>query len=347
MSITSNDVKIKITSRRKKNVYVISNFVEYQISMDLKEDCDTFSFSIGNLNGKYSGYFSMFDKVHIYVGGNLVMVGRIDSVDYKYDLEDDIIVIEGRDMAQVLVDNQRAPVKSDKKKKTNVKKEIKKMCKENGVKCGITSSKIPAYKGYTVGCNESYLSVMQNLLMDTEFNVWFSVDTLHLNKWNVKSASKYTITSDMIESISYKEDGKDIKTKIVVYTTDDKGKYHKKKTIKNASIHKVCKKVSRHKKYSDTSTVKVKNAGLKKMKEGYMECIEVKVKVKPNGTIYMPNTCVHLKCKKLGIDDKFFVRGVEYFKDYDKGTEINLTLTVANTTYNKAYKLQDITHEGS
>ena len=344
MSLESHEVKIKITSRRKKAVYQIKNFIEYEIKMDLDDDCGTFSFSIGNVNGQYSGYFSMFDKVSCYVNGKLVMKGRVDSVEYKYDKTDDIIVIEGRDYCQKLVDNDQTPCKKSKKTKTNVKSYIKKICKNRSLKCSIYSGSIPAFKGLSIGCDESCLSVIQNLLADTELKVWWQADKLHINKWNLKGSAKYNISDAGIEEVGYKENGKDIRTRVIMYQTDKKGKYHKKKTIKNGSIHKVIGKTSRHKKYADESRVKLKNAGVKKMKEGYINILELNLKVKPTDIVYMPNSCAKVSISKLGINTKFFIRGVTYAKDYDTGTSVELTLIVANTSYNQAYKLKNITN---
>lgn len=347
MSFTSYNTVVEISCRRKGKTYKFTNLVEFQVTIDLDEEvCGSFSFSLSNNKGQFSGWISMYDAVRLFVNGKLVMVGNVDKVEYKYDNSDNIIVVEGRDRSWKVADNCRTPKKGNKKKKYNVKKEFKNMCKRWSMNCVITKVAVPPYKALTVGCNESEISVMANCLADTDFRVFYLVDKLYLSKWNLNANASYTINYDAIEEATITEDGKDAISEIRVYQSTKAGGYKKKSTIKNKYLTaRGIKKIKTHRKYSEGSSTKMKTVGLKRMREGYMKSCEMKLKIRPSsGVVLLPNVCVNINIPKLGITQKMFVRKVEYLKDFDKGTSMELTLIPSNTSYTSMWTQQTITH---
>lgn len=346
MAIAENLQKVSanIKCRRKNATYKFTQFVEYQITVDLEEDnTGSFKFSIGNVRGKYSGFITMFDTIVIYVGSTKLMTGIIDKVQYKFDNSDCIIVIEGRDISWKLTDNSATPVKKGEKTKSDVKSYIKTKLKARGITGGITKSSIPKYKGLSVGCNESELNVFQNLLADTKFRCWTLKDVFYVGEWNTSGKAVATLNQISIESATVTLDGKEVVTQITCYEQTKKGGYKKKEKITNKYAENIVKKQITHKKYSEGSSSSLKNSGLKKMKEAYLSSLEIELKIKPTTTIILPNSCVNVVIPRLGINTKMFVKRVEYFKDFDTGTEINLTLIPSDVSYTTMYKILDVT----
>lgn len=339
-------IQLKIKCRRKNNtIYYFNRFIEYQVTVDLgEENTGSFKFSIGNVKGKYSGFISIFDRVSIFIGDDRLMTGIIDDVEYKFDEQDCLIVITGRDATWKLTDNDKPPVKKGAKTKTNVVSYIKSELSTYSIS-GAVNKSIPTYKGLNVGCAESRMSVINNLLADTVYKCWMLKDVFYVGEWNTKGSAVDTINESRVESANVKMTGKDLISQITCYESTKKGGYTKKQTITNSYMEKLAQKRATHKKYQEGASSSLKNSGLRKMKDAYLESLELELTIKPTTKVLLPNSCVNVNIPRLGINTKMFIRKVEWFKDFDKGTQLIVTLIPSNTSYTTMYQLGDITGE--
>ena len=222
--MVSSDITIEIDSRRCGKTYNILRFTEFDVSLDLETDADTFDIVAENPNGIYTGLFCRFDDCVIKVNGKNIMVGNVDSVTYYVSNSHDYIKITGRDLCWLLVDNDALP---DTIEGVQPKKYIESKCKSYGIKYKI--SKASNYGKLVIGCEESEISIMNNILLESKQRIWYSVDTLYTGTWSTSANSSHTFVMGSnssgipIISIEYKEDGTDMISEMYVYGSDGEG----------------------------------------------------------------------------------------------------------------------------
>lgn len=331
---TSSNVRIRIHSMRCKKTFEIERFTEFDVPLDLETDSDAFDLVTENPNGLYTGLFCRFDKCYLYINKVKIMEGNVDSVTYYISASKDYIKISGRDLCWKLVDNDSLP---DTLKNVQPKKYIEQRCKSYGIKCKVSSADV--YKKLVIGCEESEISIFNNILLDSRQRIWFLVDTLYTGSWNTGASPKHTFcmsskyTGIPIISVEYKEDGTDMISKMLVYgsTSDgDKkvmGQYENKFMVKNG-IQK--RSVKRH--YSDSASIKYTTVAERSVRENFRDDTEMKIVV-PIKDVYMPNTTCKVIISKLGINAVFFIKAVQYTKGLSDGGTATLTLIPADSAF--------------
>ena len=163
----STDVSIEIDSRRCSRSYEVLRFTEFDISLDLETDADTFDVVAENTNGIYTGLFCRFDNCRLKINGEYIMHGNIDSVTYYISGTKDYIKLTGRDLCWQLVDNDALP---DTIEGVQPKKYIEQKCRAYGINCKISHADV--YEKLVIGCQESEISIMNKILLDSKQRIW-------------------------------------------------------------------------------------------------------------------------------------------------------------------------------
>ena len=334
----STDMTIEVDSRRCGRSYEVMRFTEFDVSLDLETDADTFDIVAENTNGIYTGLFCRFDNCRLKVNGKYIMHGNIDSVTYYISGTKDHIKLTGRDLCWQLVDNDALP---DTINDVHPKKYIEQKCKSYGINCKISDAEV--YKKLVIGCQESEISVMNNILLDSKQRIWYSVDTLYTGEWSTGADPSHTFTMGKgrkgipIKTVEYKEDGTDMLSRVMIYGSDGEGnqkimgqydnKYMVSKGIKKRSVR-------RH--YSDSAATRYNSVAEREVRSNFRDDTELKIAV-PIRAVYMPNTTAHVIIDKLGIDATFFIKCVQYSKGVGDGSEAILTLIPADTAFEKLW----------
>lgn len=344
---TPYDMKVVTVSKRNGKHFTFTYFREFSVSIDIREDVDSFDIIIPNPNGIYSGYVHRFDDIHIYINDKKVMVGTVDTVTYQRDRSTDEIRIEGRDKMAFLVDYERSPVN---KKIVDVKKYFKERAKNHGIACKVTKSKVPKYKKLKVGVGQDELSIMEDLISETDFKYWYLVDTLYLGKWNTGGKAKYCFTGRgysegiPISELTFKEDGSKLLSGVFVYATTKNGGYKLKKKVLNSYMKKHgVRKVKRHRAYENTASSQYRSVGARKIKDHMFDSTELTISVMPNTkSVFMPNTVALIKDKELGINTTMLIVKVEYSCDRENGSSVELSLVPSNASYNLIWSGKEV-----
>lgn len=335
--MVSSNVTIEIDSRRCGRSYEVKRFTEFDVSIDLETDADAFDIVAENPNGVYTGLFCRFDNCRLKVNGKKIMVGNIDSVTYYLSSNKDYIKITGRDLCWLLVDNDAIP---DTLEALQPKRYIEHRCNSYGIKCNVKSADI--YDKLVIGCQESEISVMNNILLDSRQRIWYLVDTLYTGEWDTDASPSHLFTLGTgkgipIISVEYKEDGADMIAKLLVYGSDGEGgqkimgeynnDYMLKKGIKKRSVRRY---------YSDGAASKYVSVAKKEVRDKFRDDTELTITV-PIKSVYMPNTTCAVVIDKLGIDAVFFIKSVQYMKGIEDGGKALIKLIPADSTFEKLW----------
>lgn len=336
----NTSMKAIITSKRTGNKYSVYRFSEYNVDIDLETDADTFDFVIKNPNGIYSGLFSKFDPVTIMVNGKTIMKGNIDMVVYIDTDEDDYIQISGRDKCWKLIDNDALP---DTIENVQPKQYIEKKCNSYGIKHSVSKASI--YKKLVIGCGESEISIMNNILLDDKQRIWYLVDTLYTGTWGIKKKSTHTFimhTSKVgipIETFKLSEDGTDMKSEVRVYGSND-GKFELAGSYKNQYMNKlgiIKRKVRRS--YSDKASSKYTSIAKEDVRETFRDNAELTIGVRlDEKNHYMPNTVCTVVNGRCKVNATFFIRRVTYSKSPDSGSKATLIMIPTDSTFEKTWQ---------
>ena len=337
----SSIVTIDIDSKRTGNTYRVFRFTEFDVDLDLETDADAFDFVLKNPNGIYSGLFSKFDDVRLKVNKKCILKGNIDKVEYIDVNDDNYIQISGRDKCWKLIDNDALPAT---KENINPQEYIKSVCKEYGIKCKI--SKADTYDKLTIGCGESEISIMNNILLESKQRIWYLIDTLYSGSWKMGKSPKHVFvihtktTGIPIKTFRLSEDGTDMKSEVRVYGSDGSGGF----TLSGTSVNKYMKKAKIVKRevtrqYSDNASSKYQSVADRNIRDSFRNNQELIIEVRLNkNNIYMPNTTAQVINGHCGMNALMFVKKVVYRKTVDGGSVAELTLIPADTTFNKTWQ---------
>lgn len=333
----SSDMSIEIDSMRCNKTYEVTRFSEFDISLDLEVDADSYDIVAENPNGIYTGLFCRFDKCRIKVNKKTVLVGTVDCITYYISGNKDYVRISGRDLCWKLVDNDASP---DTLENVQPKKYIEQKCKKYGIKHNISNADV--YGKLVIGCGESEISIINNLLLDGKQRVWYSVDTLYTGIWNTSAKTSHTFvmgSSDGIPiiSVEYKEDGTDMLSKVLVYGSDGEGNQkimgeYSNPFMTNRGINKVS--IKRY--YSDSAASKYTSVAERTVRDEFRDDTELTISVPIMGA-YMPNTTARVIIDKLGIDATFFIKSVQYTKGISDGSNAILKLIPSDSAFEKLW----------
>lgn len=352
--MVSSNITIEIDSRRCGRSYEVLRFSEFDVTLDLETDADTFDLVAENPNGIYTGLFCRFDNCRLKVNGKEILHGNLDSVTYYIAGNKDYIKLTGRDLCWLLIDNDALP---DTIEGLQPKKYIENKCASYGIKCNVASADV--YDKLVIGCEESEISIMNNILLDSKQRIWFLVDTLYTGNWSTGDSPSHTFSLSKshsgipIKSVQYKEDGTDMIAKMLVYGSDSEGgqkimgQYHNQYMI-DKGIKK--RSVKRH--YSDNAASKYTSVAERNVRENFRDDTELIIVV-PIKAVYMPNTTAQVIIDKLGLNALFFIKSVQYVKGIDSGSEATITLIPADSSFEQlwnsstAISLTNFTEESS
>ena len=351
MATIPNDFKydtnilFRVNSSRLGKWYEVHRFTDYSIDLELETDADAFSFTLLNPNGIYTGLFSKFDDITLEIDKKPVMKGKIDCVEYSWDNDGCDIKINGRDLMAALVDNDAIPGTH---KNVRPSTYIPNKCREYGIKANVDSS-IDTVDQLVIGCGESEISIINNLVIDSRKRVWFDYDTLHAGDWNDKAQPTYLFTRGIkdrpgipIKSLRLREDGTDTKSEIRIYGSNNDGAEKVVGTAKNdymisRGIHKrMIKKSS-----NNDSVTKYSTNALRDIRDSFRDNIELEIEVKTGtGGLILPNRTAQVIDTVTKINAVFFIVGVNYSKSISGGSITRVTMIPGETAFDVIWQSQ-------
>ena len=335
----SSVMQIEIDSNRNGRTYRVYRFSEFNVELDLTTDADIFDFVLKNPKGIYSGLFSKFDNCRLKVNGKVVMKGNLDKVEY-IDRDDDYIQLSGRDLCWKLIDNDALP---DTKENVNPKTYIQNKCKEYGIPCKV--SKADKYDKLVIGCDESEISIFNNILLNSKQRVWFLIDTLYSGDWSMgKNPSHVFVmhtsnTGIPIKSFRLSEDGTEVKSEVRIYGSKDSS-LELVGSSKNSYMNKIgIKKREVTRAYSDNASSKYKSIADKNIRNTFRDNTELTIEVRlDKNNVYMPNTTAQVINGRCGVNSTFFIKRVTYTKSVSNGSYATLVMIPADTTFEKIWQ---------
>lgn len=336
--MVSSNITIEIDSRRCSRTYEVLRFSEFDVSLDLETDADTFDIVAENPNGVYTGLFCRFDNCRLKINGKEVLHGNLDSVTYYISGNKDYIKLTGRDLCWLLVDNDALP---DTIEGLQPKKYIEHKCASYGIKCNVSDADV--YDKLVIGCEESEISIMNNILLDSRQRIWYSVDTLYTGFWATGANPSYVFVMSTshkgipIMSVEFKEDGTDMIAKMLVYGSDGEGGQKIMGQYDNQyMINKGIKKRSVKRHYSDSAASKYTSVAERNVRDKFRDDTELTISV-PIEAVYMPNTTAQVVIDRLGINAVFFIKSIQYVKGIDDGGKAMIRLIPADSTFEKLW----------
>ena len=337
----SSVITIDIDSVRAGNTYRVYRFSEFNIEIDLETDADAFDVVLKNPNGIYSGLFSKFDPCRIAVNGKTILHGNLDKVEYIDTSTDDYIQLSGRDLCWKLVDNDALP---DTKDNIQPKTYIQNKCEEYGIKCQAVNAEV--YEKLVIGCGESEISIMNNMLLESKQRIWFLIDTLHTGDWGTNQSPNHVFvmhTSEKgipIMEFRLNEDGTDMKSEVRIYGSNGDGGYKLSGSAENTYLKKIgIKKRTVRRAYSDKASSRYTAVANKDIRESFANNTELTIKVRlDKSNVYMPNTVVQVINGRCGMNASFFVKAVQYVKSPNDGSYAVLTCIPADPTFEKTWQ---------
>jgi prophage tail gpP-like protein len=340
------NILFRINSFRFNKWYEIHRFTEYSIDFELETDADAFRFTISNPNGIYTGLFSKFDEITIEINKKPVMLGSIDSVEYSWDDNGSIIRIEGRDLMSALVDNDAIPGTHKNIKPSTY---ITNKCMEYGIKSDVDSS-IATVDQLIIGCGESEISIINNIVMDSRKRVWFEYDTLHAGKWNDNAQPIYLFTRGIkdkpgipIKRLTLKEDGTDTKSEVRIYGSTDNGAEKVVGTATNSYMtNRGIKKRMTKRSSNNDSVSKYSANALSDIRDSFRDNVEIEIEVKTgHGGLILPNRTAQIIDTVTKVNAVFFIVGVSYSKNKNNGSITKVTMIPGETAFDVTWQSQD------
>jgi prophage tail gpP-like protein len=337
----STAVQIEIDSNRVGKTYRVYRFTEFNIDLDLETDADTFDFVLKNPDGIYTGLFSKFDSCRLKINNNDILEGNLDMVEYIGDDQDDYIRLTGRDLCWNLVDNDALP---DTIENVQPKSYITNKCKEYGIKC--VASSADRYDKLVIGCGESEISIMNNILLESRQRIWYIIDTLYSGNWDMNQSPKHVFvrytneTGIPIKKIRLAEDGTEMKSEMKVYGSDSNGGYNLVGSSANNYMKKIgIKKRQTRRAYSENASSRYKEVANNDIRDTFRDNNELIIDVRlDNNNFYMPNTTAQVIDGRYGINNLFFIRKVQYTKSISQGSIATLTMILADPTFEKIWQ---------
>lgn len=334
-------MSIQIDSSRTGKSYDVRRFTEFNVGSDLETDSDSFDVVIKNPNGIYTGLFSKFDKCAIKINGNKIMSGNLDKVTYIWTGDDDYIQITGRDMCWKLVDNDALP---DTLQNIVPKTYITKKCNEYGIKSSCSDG-ADIYDKLVIGCGESEISIMNNILLESKHRIWYLIDTLYSGTWSTDLKPSHTFVRGNtasgvpITKLTLDEIGTDMRSEVMIYGSNDDGTQKMVGKSTNAyMIEKGIHKRQIRRSYSDKASSKYTSVALKDVRDNFRNNILLTLVVRFDGNnVYMPNTTAHVIDPVTGINSVLFIKKVQYSKILNMGSSVTLTMIPADTSFEKLW----------
>lgn len=351
MSTIQNDFKydtnilFRVNSSRLGGWYEVHRFVNYSISLELETDADAFSFTLLNPNGVYTGLFSKFDDITLEIDKKPVMRGKIDCVEYSWDESGCKIRIDGRDLMSALVDNDAIPGTHKNVKPSTY---IANKCAEYGIKSSVDSS-IDAIEQLIIGCGESEISVINNIVMDSRKRVWFDFDTLHAGSWNDSAQPTYLFTRGIkdrpgipIKSFRLREDGTDTKSEIRIYGSINDGAEKVVGTAtNNYMVGRGIKKRMTKRSSNNDSISKYSANALRDIRDSFRDNMEIEIEVKTgHGGLILPNRTCQVIDTITKVNATFFIIGVAYSKSLNNGSITRVTMIPSETAFSVVWNSQ-------
>jgi hypothetical protein len=338
-------MSIDIDSARTARTYNVRRFTEFDVSVDLETDSDAFDMVIKNPGGIYTGLFSKFDKCNVKVNDKEILSGNLDKVEYIWTSEDDFIQLTGRDLCWKLVDNDALP---DTLENIVPKTYITNKCREYGLR-SLCADNSEVYKKLVIGCSESEISVMNNILLESKHRIWYLVDTVYTGEWSTDVKPSHTFIRGIqnvhginISRLTLIENGTDMRSEVRIYGSNDDGvqKLIGKSTNKYMVAKGIIKRQTRRS-YSDKASSKYTSVALRDVRDNFRNNIILTIVVSMGGT-YMPNTTARVIDDITGIDAVFFIKKVQYNKTLSAGSSVTLTMIPADTMFERLWQSSTI-----
>lgn len=338
-------LKLRLHSATLNKWYTISRFTDYDVSVDMDTDVDQFSFTFDNPEGIFSGLVSGFDRVKVLIDDKGLMLGAVDHVSNSWSESESSISVSGRDLAQLLTDNDVTPME---KKNLKPKDYISELCKKVGVKYEAkkTLTTVPEFE---VNAGTSYLNAISQAIERSHQDYWWLYDTLYTGSFNTGGEPKWRFTRGVsadigipILSLSLDEDYSDARSEIRIYGSNDNGS---SVFVGNSKLDIVKKrgftKVSTKTKDEDVSNSVAKNTAKKDLEDIWRNCFNLTITVmacKP----FMPNQCCTVIDKYFGINNSFYIRSVRYTCNISNGHICELTLVPSDATLKKLMNISNV-----
>ena len=338
--MVKSKVRIEVDSRRTMFTYGVARFTEFHVDLDLETDADTFDFILKNPKGTYSGLFSKFDEVRLFVNNTCIMKGNLDKVEYIMRDYEHYIQLSGRDFMWRLIDNDALPNSLE---QVDPKSYIEKKCSEYGLKYNISPADI--YEKLNIGCGESEISIMNNILIESKQRLWYLVDTVYTGNWDTNQLPSHAFSMKSknggipIETFRFSEDGTDMRSEIKVYGSNGNGGYDLQGTSSNEYMNSlgIIKRRTRRA-YSEKASSKYTSIADKDIRDTFRDNQELTINVRLDNNVFMPNTTANVYNDVLGVNCIMFIRRVQYYKTLDNGTICTLTMIPADYTFEKIWQ---------
>lgn len=339
--------KLRIHSAVLNKWYTVTRFIDYDVGVDMDTDVDQFSFTFDNPDGIFSGLVSGFDKVKVLIDDKGLMLGAVDHVANSWSATESSISVNGRDLAQLLTDNDVTP---EEKKNLKPKDYIGGLCNKVGIK--YTAKKtLTTVPEFNVEPGTSYLNAIAKSIERSHQDYWWLYDTFYTGSYNTGGEPKWRftrgITANMgipILSISLNEDYSDARSEVRIYGSNDKGD---SVFVGSAKLDIVKKrgfaKVSTKTKDEDVTNSVAKSTAKKDLEDDWRNCFNLSITV-PTYKAYMPNQCCTVVDKYFGINASFYIRGVRYTCNTSNGHVCELTLVPSDATLKKLMNTSTIVH---
>lgn len=357
MAIIQNDFKFdtnilfRVNSSRFGKWYEVHRFTDYDIDLDLETDADAFSFTLLNPNGIYTGLFNKFDDIIIEINKQAIMRGSVDSVRYSWDDNGCEISIDGRDLMSTLIDNDAIPGTQN---NINPQTYISNKCNEYGIKSNVDSS-IATVEELVIGCGESEISIINNIVTDSRKRVWFDYDTLYAGDWNDKAQPTYLFTRGIkdrsgipIKKLTLTEDGTDTKSEVRIYGSNNDGAEKVTGIATNDyMISRGIKKRMTKRSSNNDSVTKYSMNALRDVRDSFRDNVEIELEVKTgHGGLILPNRTAQIIDTVTKLNAVFFIVGVTYSKSINNGSITKIRMIPGETAFDVIWNSQS-TNSGS
>jgi prophage tail gpP-like protein len=340
MSVSSS-IQINIESSRTGKTYKVLRFTEFNIDLDLETDADMFDLVLRNPDGVYTGLFSKFDACSLTVNNKDILKGNLDKVEYICTEDNDYIKLTGRNICWKLIDNDALP---DTIENVQPKTYITNKCKEYNIKC--VAQTADKYDKLVIGCGESEISIINNILLESRQRVWYIIDTLYTGNWDMSQQPKHTFvmhtdkTGIPIKSFRLTEDGTEMKSEMKIYGSDSNGGYNLIGSSSNEYMQKIgINKRQVRRAYSENASSRYKEIANRDIRDTFRDNNELIIDVRlDNDNYYLPNTTARVINGNCGVDNIFFIRKVQYTKSISQGSIATLTMILADSTFEKIWQ---------
>lgn len=345
------NILFRVNSSRLGGWYEVHRFTDYSVNLELETDADAFRFTILNPNGVYTGLFSKFDDITIEIDKKPVMKGKIDCVEYSWDEGGCRIMIDGRDLMSALVDSDAIPGTYKNVKPTTY---IADKCAEYGIKSDVDPS-IDTVEQLIIGCGESEISIINNIVMDSRKRVWFDFDTLHAGDWNDSAQPTYLFTRGIkdrpgipIKKFRLREDGTDTKSEVRIYgSTNDGAEKVVGTAVNEYMVSRGIKKRMTKRSSNNDSVTKYSSNALRDVRDSFRDGIEIELEVKTgHGGLILPNRTAQIIDTVTKVNAVFFITGVTYSKDLNNGSITKITMIPGETAFDVVWKSQSTPSSG-